>query len=284
MAVDHYENFPVASVLVPRRLRTAVIDIYRFARSADDIADEGQASAEERLSALQHYSEALDVISGKRTGPFKPEVSDIFVPLQASIDRHGLPVQPFHDLLSAFSQDIQTTRYRDDEQLLDYCRRSANPVGHLMLHLYGAASAQNLAASDAICTGLQLTNFWQDVAVDWQKARVYLPQTRLAQFEVTEQDIAAQKIDVRWENLMCHQVQQARQLLLQGRDLPKRLPLRLALELRMVIQGGLRILERLDALNYDIYNQRPTLKARDWLVVVWRALTHSNTHQPSDHA
>ncbi|MBC2770835.1 squalene synthase HpnC [Pusillimonas minor] len=289
MAVDHYENFPVASVLVPRHLRGAVVDIYRFARSADDIADEGNATPQARLQALDAYRAALDQIAQNtalnhatdtRTRPVpnsdangcSAALEAVFVPLQSTIHRHRLPLQPFYDLLSAFSQDVQITRYPNDEALFDYCRRSANPVGRLMLHLYDAASPENLSAADAICTGLQLTNFWQDVAIDWKKNRVYLPQARLQAFGVTETQIAAGQCNAAWQALMRHQVDQARCLFNEGRGLPAKLPGRLALELRMVIEGGLRILERLDDLNYDIFNHRPTLKMRDWLVISARAL------------
>lgn len=289
MAVDHYENFPVASVLVPRHLRGAVVDIYRFARSADDIADEGDATPQARLQALDDYRAALDQIAQNTTPNHAADtharhatyntvhgssgaLEAVFIPLQSTIHRHKLPLQPFYDLLSAFSQDVQVTRYPDDEALFDYCRRSANPVGRLMLHLYDAASPENLSAADAICTGLQLTNFWQDVAIDWNKNRVYLPQVRLQAFGVTETQIADGQCNEAWQALMRHQVAQARRLLDQGRSLPAKLPGRLALELRMIIEGGLRILERLDDLNYDIFNHRPTLKMRDWLVISARAL------------
>ncbi len=291
MAVDHYENFPVASLLIPRRLRRAVVDIYRFARSADDIADEGEATPEMRLASLEAYRAALDLVAGTQTTALEAELNTldpalpaVFIPLQESMVRHQLPLQPFYDLLSAFSQDVTTTRYADDAALFDYCRRSANPVGHLMLHLYGAATPRNLEDADAICTGLQLTNFWQDVAIDWAKDRVYIPQARLDQFRVSEQHIARQDIDDRWKALMQHQVEQARKLLRQGYNLPSRLPLRLGLELRMVIQGGLRILERLDELNYDMFNHRPTLKYRDWIVVLGRSLMRNAAPQPDNNA
>lgn len=291
MAVDHYENFPVASLLIPRRLRRAVVDIYRFARSADDIADEGEAMPEVRLASLEAYRAALDLVADTQVGKPQAELNTIdraltgiFIPLHESIVRHQLPLQPFYDLLSAFSQDVTTKRYVDDAALFDYCRRSANPVGHLMLRLYGAATPRNLADADAICTGLQLTNFWQDIAIDWAKDRVYIPQARLDQFDVSEHHIAHQNLDARWKALMQHQVEQARKLLLQGVNLPSRLPLRLGLELRMVIQGGLRVLERLDELNYDMFNHRPTLKYRDWLVILGRSLMRNAAPQPDNNA
>ncbi|MGN6701418.1 MAG: squalene synthase HpnC, partial [Burkholderiaceae bacterium] len=169
MAVDHYENFPVASLLLPARLRPAVQSIYAFARSADDLADEGDAPPDERLAALAAYDAALT-----RIARGEPAQTPLFRALEATVHAHALPLQPLRDLLSAFSQDVTVKRYPDCPALADYCRRSANPVGTLMLHLYGTATPENLQASDAICTALQLTNFLQDVAIDWRKDRVYL--------------------------------------------------------------------------------------------------------------
>lgn len=273
MAVDHYENFPVASLLLPARLREPITHIYRFARSADDIADEGDASEPIRLAQLAGYRKALHDIG---SGTFEPAQidapADIFIPLARTIHKHQLPLQAFFDLLSAFEQDVSIHRYANDAALLDYCSRSANPVGRLMLHLYQAVTPQNLQESDAICTGLQLVNFWQDVAIDWRKSRIYLPQDKLARYGVSETDIATQRIDAAWQGLMQAQVQQARELLRRGLPLARRLPGRIGLELKLVVHGGLRILERLDQLHYDVFFHRPTLQKRDWAVLLWRAL------------
>ena len=187
MPIDHYENFPVASLLLPRRLRGAVTDLYRFARAADDIADEGSASDDERLAQLAAFRAELHRIGaepGATPAPGAPALAGIFVPLAATIARHQLPITPFYDLLSAFEQDISVKRYDDYATLADYCTRSANPVGRLMLHLFEAADPRNVEQSDAICTGLQLVNFWQDVRVDWHKHRVYLPQEDLRPIRV----------------------------------------------------------------------------------------------------
>jgi squalene synthase HpnC len=184
LAVDHYENFPVASILLPRRLVPAVEAIYAFARSADDLADEGDAAPAERLAALQAYEAALDAIEAGT-----PQDEPMFRRLAAALAEFGLPLQPLRDLLSAFKQDVVTTRYPDFPRLLDYCRRSADPVGRLMLGLYGVADAASLRESDAICTALQLINFWQDVAVDITKGRIYLPLDDLARFGVTQDAI-----------------------------------------------------------------------------------------------
>lgn len=275
MAVDHYENFPVASLLLPAHLRPAVRDLYRYARSADDIADEGDASPAQRLEQLAAYRQALQALETQGALPSGDPLSPIFNPLGQTIRGHQLPWSPFHDLLDAFEQDVGTHRYADMASLLDYCRCSANPVGRLMLRLYSVDDPLALQESDAICTGLQLTNFWQDVEQDWRKGRVYLPQDALTRYGVTEEQIAEGRCDAAWRALMAEQTLLARRFLEQGLDLPKRLPWRAGCELRLVIQGGLRILSRLEQLHYDVFTQRPTLRKRDWLILAWRALTSS---------
>lgn len=267
MPVDHYENFPVASVLLPRRLRPAVEAIYAFARSADDIADEGDASPEERLAALEVYEQRLDSISaGRTTG------DPIFDQLAAAIAQYALALQPLRDLLSAFKQDVTTKRYASYEDLLDYCRRSANPVGTLMLGLYGVTDPRSCKESDAICTALQLINFWQDVAIDWEKRRIYVPQSDLSRFGVTEAHIESGNADGAWRAMMRFQVERARALMRSGAPLAARLPGRIGWELRLVIQGGMRILERIEDADYDVFGRRPQLGPRDWSAMLWRAL------------
>ena len=270
---EHYENFPVASLLLPRRLRAPVSHIYHFARSADDIADEGDDAPAARLEKLGAYRRALLAMHEGQAGmPAHDPLHDVFAPLAHTVHAWRLPLQPFLDLLSAFEQDVTTHRYADDGALLDYCSRSANPVGRLMLHLYDACTPENLRRSDAVCTGLQLANFWQDVAIDWRKARVYLPQDKLARHGVDESQIAEGRCDAAWQSLMREQCAQARGLLQQGMPLARRLPGRIGLELRMVVLGGLRILERLEPLHYDVFQNRPTLRKRDWLLLSWRTL------------
>jgi squalene synthase HpnC len=266
MPVEHYENFPVASVLLPRHLRPAVEAIYAFARSADDIADEGNATPDERLAALHAYEDGLIGIGAER-----PDLPPLFHKLARVIQQYRLSMQPFHDLLSAFKQDVVTVRYESFQDLLDYCRRSANPVGTLMLELYGAADAHNLRDSDAICSSLQLINFWQDVAVDWKKSRIYLPLEDLRRFGVTEGQIADACTNQAWKELMGFEVRRARALMLAGAPLALRLPGRIGWELRMVVQGGLRILERIEAADYDVFRHRPRLGLADWGCMLWRA-------------
>jgi squalene synthase HpnC len=272
MAIDHYENFPVASVLLPRRLVPAVEAIYAFARSADDLADEGDAAPEARLAALQAYEAALDGIE-RGEAPHNA----MFARLAGIIAQYQLPLQPFRDLLSAFKQDVVTPRYPNFDTLLDYCRRSANPVGLLMLSLYGAADSTNVRDSDAICSALQLINFWQDVAIDRQKDRIYVPLDDLARFKVPPEQLDAATVDARWCALMAFEVQRARALILSGAPLALRLPGRIGWELRFVVQGGLRILDLIEAVGYDVFRRRPQLGLRDWVVIVWRALRMKRT-------
>ncbi|ANQ85075.1 putative phytoene synthase [Azoarcus olearius] len=275
MPVEHYENFPVASLLLPARLREPVEAIYAFARGADDVADEGDAPAVARLARLNDYRLALNAIGRGEDiarSAVDGELRPLFERLARNVRQFGLPLQLFRDLLDAFSQDVGKTRYADFDELLDYCRRSANPVGRLLLHLYGAATPDNLRMSDAVCSSLQLINFWQDVAVDWRKARIYLPQDSLSRFGVTEADIAAACCDERWRALLAFEVDRARRLMLSGAPLARRLPGRLGWELRLVVLGGLRILERIEAAGYDVFRARPVLGKRDWAMLALRSL------------
>jgi squalene synthase HpnC len=265
--VDHYENFPVASRLVPARFRPAVVAIYRFARTADDLADEGDAAPGARLAALEVFTRALQAIEQGETPALAP-----FPALADAIRRHRLPMAPFHDLVSAFSQDVTTSRYATFDDVADYCARSANPVGRLMLALYGLGTPTNERASDSICTGLQLANFWQDVAIDWAKGRVYVPIEDLQRFGVDEPQIAAGRVDAGWRALMAFETERARALLDAGRPLLRELPWRLRLEIGAVIAGGRRILARIDGVGGDVFHRRPVLGPVDWIAVGLRTL------------
>lgn len=266
-AVAHYENFPVASRLVPAPLRSAVLAIYAFARAADDLADEGDDPPAARLDKLDRYSATLDRIE---RGEIPAEAP--FAALATAIARHALPLQPFRELLSAFRQDVLRTRYASFAELGDYCSRSANPIGRLLLRLYRLDDAALCRQADAICTGLQLTNFWQDVALDWRKGRVYLPAEDLARFGVAEAQIDEGRCDARWTRLMAFETERARALLAVGRPLTRALPVRLALELKLCIAGGSRILAAIDAAQGDVFRQRPRLSRRDWAVMTAVAL------------
>ena len=267
MAVDHYENFPVASILLPRALREPVAAIYRFARSADDFADEGDLTSTERQAMLNSYRDEVDAIERNEA-----TTHSVFLGLRPVITAYGLPLQLFRDLLDAFSQDIVKTRYATHAELLDYCRRSANPVGRLLLALFHADSPDNLMRSDAICSALQLINHWQDVATDWHKGRVYLPQDDLRRFGVTEEQITGQRCDDAWRELMRFEVERARALMLHGAPLGRDLPGRIGLEIRAIVAGGLRILEKIEAVAYDVFHRRPMLNSLDWPRVLWHAL------------
>lgn len=267
MPVDHYENFPVASWLLPRRLQRPVEAIYRFARTADDIADEGEASPAERLAGLDAYRTALDDIERGET-----PTDAVFGPLADVVRAHAIPLAPFRDLLSAFAQDVEKRRYANFGEVMDYCRRSANPVGRLVLQLYGDHDPRHLAYSDAICSSLQLINFLQDIAVDYRKGRIYLPQDELAAHHVDELQIAQGDSRGLWHMMMYKQIERARKLLQAGAPLGRALKGRLGLELRMTIRGGETILRKLHADPASVFHNRPVLTKRDWIFMLARSL------------
>ena len=268
MAVGHYENFPVASLLLPAPLREPVRVIYRFARTADDFADEGSDPPDIRLSRLNRYRQELSRIE-------RGEASNdpLFRELGKIIAEHALPVRLFADLVDAFVQDVTKKRYADFAEVMDYCRRSANPVGRLLLHLFKRTTDSELRQSDAICSALQLINFWQDVHVDYTRdGRVYLPQDEMAHHGVTEDHLARQRCDAAWRSLMRQQIGRARELMLSGAPLGRALPGRTGVEIRATIQGGLRILEKIEQAGYDVFRRRPVLTGFDWSLMLLKAL------------
>jgi phytoene synthase len=267
LPVDHYENFPVASLLLPAELRSPVEVIYRFARSADDFADEGNDPPAVRLAKLDAYRAELE-----RIGRGEPPQAPLFRDVARIAREHALPLQLFRDLLDAFSQDVVKGRYADFAEVLDYCRRSANPVGRLLLHLFRRASAQNLAWSDSICSALQLVNFWQDAEIDFAKDRIYLPQDEMVRFGVTERHLAERRCDAPWRALISYQVERARAMLLHGWPLGRELPGRMGLEIRTTVRGGLRILDKLQAAGCDMFRHRPVLRWFDWPLILAKAL------------
>lgn len=278
MAVDHYENFPVASVLLPAPLREPVAAIYWFARNADDFADEGDLPPAERRALLAEYQGELDAIDRD-----EPTRHPVFLRLRPVIAHYHLPLQLFRDLLDAFTQDVGKDRYRDFAELMDYCRRSADPVGRLLLHLFGEATPENLSRSDAICSALQLINHWQDVAIDAAKGdrgRIYLPQDEMARFGVSDSDVlrrvaSAVPGDTASHNfraLLRFQVDRARSLMLSGAPLGWNLPGRMGLEIRAIVAGGLTILDKIEAIDYEVFERRPKLETFDWPLILWRSL------------
>lgn len=271
VSVDHYENFPVASVLCPPHLRPAVRAIYAFARTADDLADEGEASPAMRLGAIADYRR--DLLATAAGEPASNRWPTVFTALGRAIEEHRLPVSLLTDLLSAFEQDVVKQRYRDRAELLDYCRRSANPVGRLLLHLYGREDPASLVRSDAVCTALQLTNFWQDLGVDTHRGRLYVPMADCERHAVLAHELLMQRDSAKVRALIADMVGWTRELMLEGAPLALNLAGRAGWELRMVVQGGLRILEKIERNHHDCLMRRPVLRATDAPMLLWRALT-----------
>ena len=268
MTISHYENFPVASVLLPARLRRPVELIYRFARAADDFADEGHLPDAERLALLAGFGDELRRIENGADAQ-----TALFRELAPVIAERRLPFSLFHDLLSAFAQDVTKKRYADVTEVLDYCRRSANPVGRLLLVLYGAATPQNNAWSDHICSALQIINFLQDIALDHAAGRIYLPQDELARYRLSEAQIAAHDSGGEWRDFMTFQVERARGMLFEGAALGRVLEGRIGLEMRMIIAGGDRILTKIRNARYDVFRRRPVLRSPDWLLMFVRTFS-----------
>lgn len=268
LARAHYENFPVASLALPRRLREAVAVIYAFARGADDLADEGDLAPETRLILLRRYGSGLDAALAGQTVP-----DPVLMASADVIAHHGLPAALFHDLLTAFRMDVTRRRYASYAEVLDYCRYSANPVGRLLLHLVGAADPPRVAASDQICTALQLINFLQDIDQDYrERDRIYLPADDMARHGVTERQLRERRSDARLRALLSEQRARARARLRAGAHLGRTLSGPMALEVRMILAGGFRILDLLAARREDLFT-RPRLGARDRLALLWRALS-----------
>jgi squalene synthase HpnC len=268
VAVRHYENFPVASLILPAPLREPVRVLYRFARSADDLADEGSDPPDLRLQKLDRFRAALDAIERG------DEVEGaLFAELARIVRTHALPVALLRDLVDAFRQDVTKKRYATFSEVSSYCRRSANPVGRLLLTLFKRTTERDLRASDAICSALQLVNFWQDVEIDYARdRRIYLPQDEMERHGVTERHLEERRCDGAWRALMAFQVERTRLMMLSGAPLGRSLPGRLGLEIRATIQGGLRILDKIEAAGFDVFRRRPVLKMMDWPLLFFRAL------------
>jgi len=268
LARTHYENFPVGSILIPKSLRKHFYSIYAFARTADDFADEGYDlgySEDERLKLIEEWRDMLtQSLQGRATHP-------VFVALSRTIDDFDLPAGLFEDLLSAFSQDVTQRRYDSFDQLADYCRRSANPIGRLILLLFGYRDEQRHLWSDQICTALQLANHWQDVAIDLKKDRIYLPEEDLVRFEIVETDLKNSIVDDKFKRLMNFEVERARDMFLAGKPLCTSVRGRLGLELRAVWLGGTRILDRIQENGYDVFTNRPVIKSSDKLRIIFSA-------------
>ena len=274
IARDHYENFPVASHLVPASLRPHVAAVYAFARGADDIADEPGRTAEERIRLLDEWSLQL------RERPRTP----VFEALTDTRQRFDLPLQLFDDLLSAFKQDVHVTRYDSWEQVLDYCRRSANPIGRLVLRLAGVRRDDADEWSDSVCTALQLTNFWQDLAVDWERGRLYVPATVWAAAGADPADLDARRMSSEWKVTLRDCVSTTRGLFWAGRPVCDVLGGRLRYEIRATWLGGVRILDKLEGVDFDVFSRRQTLTTSDAMMIGLKALTWPATPPSTTHS
>lgn len=271
---SHYENFPVASWLCPPHLRPAITAIYWYARTADDIADEGHATADVRLNDLAAYR--ADLYSVASSQDFSSRWLGIFTPLAEVIRIHALPVNLLNDLICAFEQDIRYTRdgktYKSEIELLNYCRLSANPVGRLLLHLYGITEDAALQESDSICTALQLINFWQDLSQDIPRGRFYITEDACDQYDVSLVELLSLVQTKKVSKLVANNVATASAMMQRGARLCKRIPGRTGWELRFVVQGGLRILDKIKALDYAMLAKRPKLNKWDYVVIFWRVI------------
>ena len=266
IAKQHYENFPVASFILPSKIRTAVAVIYVFARRADDIADEGIANENKRIQQLtQLESELQQTIDGNLPDDY------LFLALSDVIKTFNLPTHLFFDLISAFKQDVTKKRYQNFGELMDYCRRSANPVGRLMLYLFNQADEKNLALSDGICSALQLINFYQDLSQDYDEMqRIYIPEEDMQKFSVTEQHIATANSDTKMHQLMHYEYERAEKLIRAGGWLGKRLDGRAGFEIRLIIAAGSRVLHKLK--QQDNVFSRPRLRVSDYVWIIWKAV------------
>jgi squalene synthase HpnC len=272
VSIEHYENFPVASWLSPPALRPAIMAIYHFARTADDLADEGDIAPVQRLQDLNDYRADLRAVAAGQA-PSPRWVARVFGPLGRVLIEYRLPVPLLEDLLDAFEQDLVKTDYATRAELLDYCRRSANPVGRLLLHLYGIEDADSLRRSDAICSALQLINFWQDFTVDGPRGRIYAPLEDRQRHGVEGQALLSLRDSPATRALIAELCGWARDLMAEGAPLAHRIPGRAGWELRLVVQGGLRILDKLASDHFAALLRRPAIGASDAPLLLWRALT-----------
>jgi squalene synthase HpnC len=278
LAYSHYENFPVASWLLPKGLRPHIAAVYAFARTADDFADEGSLSPAERHRRLDDWLARLRASVSADPQRFPADGADdeadrIFEALGHTIRRHRLPLGLFEDLLSAFRQDITTTRYERWSDLLDYCCRSANPVGRIVLGIVGVDDQQVKRSSDALCTALQLTNFWQDLERDWKRGRLYVPRESLRACDAREEQLDRRTLDTAWVCALEAAAARTRELFALGRHVCDHAQGRLRLELRATWHGGMAILDRLQSSNFDVFTERPALRGRDALPLLWKAMT-----------
>jgi phytoene synthase len=281
-AASHYENFPVASRLLPRAMRPHIAAVYAFARTADDFADDPGLPDGERVRLLDGWERQLEQAAGAGDGAAPGIDNPVFLALSATIERHRLPVQLFRDLLSAFRQDIAVKRYATWTDLFDYCRRSANPVGRLVLRVAGCDNPALDRASDAVCTALQLTNFWQDLERDWKNGRLYVPAEERDRAGAREADLEAGRMTPAWRAALGSAAARTRTLFHEGRPVCDGVRGRLRWELRATWLGGVRILDKLEAVDFDVVRSRPTIGAADIPRLLWRALRWDNQAEKTE--
>ena len=262
----HYENFPVASFLLPRTQRSYIAAIYAFARTADDFADEGTFAPDERLQRLDEWEEKLELSFAGR--PDHP----IFIALAETASRTGMPKKLLADLLAAFRMDVRQNRFPTFDDLLFYCVHSANPVGRLVLYVFQDASERKMGLSDNICTALQLANFWQDVSVDWKKGRLYVPLEDFERFGYTESDLDRKVADQRFRQLMKFEVDRTRELFVAGKPLLTEVTRKLRFELNLTWNGGMTILKKVEGLEYHLLETRPKISIMDKALIVLKAI------------
>lgn len=265
---EHYENFPVASLFIPSDKRRYVYSIYAFARTADDYADEPGLTPAERIESLNEWDEQLtECYLGKAQHP-------VFVALRETVERFEIPQQLFQDLLQAFRSDVTTHRYETFEDVLAYCSCSANPVGRLILLLFNYRSEGMMSYSDSMCTALQLTNFWQDVSIDLQKNRIYIPLEDLREFGCTEEDLFGHNLSRGFKDLLAFEIERTAEMFREGEPLLTQVGKDLSFELKLTWNGGMKILEKLERNEFDVFKKRPTLNAFDKARLLLSSLAH----------
>jgi phytoene synthase len=278
LAREHDENFPVASRLLPKQSRPHIAAIYAFARVADDFADEGSALPHERLARLDDWKRRLHEAVAGRVVDDGSQAALVFAALSETIRQCRLEAPLFDDLLSAFAQDVTVSRYESWEDLLDYCRRSANPIGRLVLRVSGYHASGLDPAADAVCTALQLTNFWQDLARDWEKGRLYVPRELVAGAGADQADLDARRWTEAWKQALRVAGARTRELFERGRPVADLVHGRLRWELRATWLGGMRILDRLEAADFNVFDARPTLGWTDAPALMWGLVKWGGRH------
>jgi len=268
-AKSHYENFPVVLFTIPKEIRKHIAIVYQFARQADDIADEGNFATETRLEKLNEYENDFNL---SLTG--KPK-NDFWHALKNTIEKFSIEEKLFLDLISAFKQDVIKNRYETFEELLDYCSRSAKPVGRILLKIFNVNNIEAITASDKICTALQLTNFYQDISIDILKNRIYLPKEKMKLFGVEEQQIKNKIADEKFKRLLKTLLEETKIMFEEGKNIHRYIPINFQLQMKMTILGGEKILEKISLIDYDVFNKRPKLSKKDFAIILLSGLMNN---------